>query len=76
MRPFIANILKAMANRPDEVLVSELSGRQTVILEARCNPDDMGRIIGRNGKTISAIRTIFSVLAARQKKRALLEIVE
>lgn len=76
MREFIVNILKAMASHPDEVLVSELHGRQTVVFEVRCNPDDMGRIIGRNGKTIGAIRTLFGVLAAKQKKRALLEIVE
>lgn len=76
MREFIENILKAMANYPDDVVISELYGQQTVIFELRCNSDDMGRIIGRSGKTIGAIRTLLGVLAAKQRRKSLLEIVE
>lgn len=76
MKELIVSILKAMANYPDEVVISEFYGRQTVIYEVRCKSDDMGRIIGRNGKTIGAIRTLFGVMAAKQRKKALLEIVE
>jgi predicted RNA-binding protein YlqC (UPF0109 family) len=76
MKEFIENILKALANYPDEVAISELYGQQTIIFEVRCNNDDMGRIIGRSGKTIGAIRTLLGVLAAKQRKKALLEIVE
>jgi len=76
MREFIENILKALANYPDEVAIAELYGRQTIIFEVRCNSDDMGRIIGRSGKTIGAIRLLLGVLAAKQRKKALLEIVE
>lgn len=76
MRDFIENILKALANHPNDVAITELHGRQTVIFEVRCNSDDMGRIIGKNGKTISAVRTLFGVFAARQRRRGLLEIVE
>ena len=76
MREFIVSILKALANHPDDVMVSGLLGRQTVIFEVRCNGDDMGRIIGKSGKTIGAIRTLCGVVAAKQKRRALLEIVE
>jgi len=76
MREFVENILKALANYPEEVVISELYGRQTIIFEVRCNSDDMGRIIGRSGKTIGAIRMLVGVLAAKQRKKALLEIVE
>lgn len=76
MREFIENISKALANYPDEVVISELYGRQTIIFEIRCNSDDMGRIIGRSGKTIGAIRTLLGVLAAKQRRKSLLEIVE
>jgi len=76
MRELIEYILRALANHPDDVVISELYGRQTVIFELRCNAEDMGRIIGKSGKTIGAIRTLFSVLAAKQRRRSLLEIVE
>ena len=76
MREFITYIVKALANHPDDVIISGLYGRQTVMLEVRCNSDDMGRIIGKSGKTIGSIRTLFGVVAAKQKRKALLEIVE
>jgi len=76
MREFITCILKALANHPENVIVSGLFGRQTVIFEVRCNSKDMGRIIGKSGKTIGAIRTLFGVVTAKQKRKALLEIVE
>ena len=76
MREFITYILKALANHPENVIVSGLFGRQTVIFEVRCNSKDMGRIIGKSGKTIGAIRTLFGVVAAKQKRKTLLEIVE
>jgi len=76
MREFITYILKALANHPENVIVSGLFGKQTVIFEVRCNSKDMGRIIGKSGKTIGAIRTLFGVVAAKQKRKTLLEIVE
>lgn len=76
MKDFVTSILKPLTSHPDDVTVSGLYGRQIIIFEVRCHSDDMGRIIGKSGKTIGAIRTLFGVLAARQKKKALLEIVE
>lgn len=76
MRDIIENILNALANHPDDITISELDGRQTSIFEVRCHSDDMGRIIGKSGKTIGAIRTLIGVIAAKQKRRGLLEIVE
>ncbi|MDD5482891.1 MAG: KH domain-containing protein [Kiritimatiellae bacterium] len=76
MKSFLENILKALADYPDEVALSAFLGQQTVVFEVRCNSEDMGRIIGRSGKTIGAIRTLLGVLAAKQKKKSMLEIVE
>ncbi len=51
-------------------------GRQTILLEVHCHGEDMGRIIGKNGKTISALRVLLASLAAKTKHRALLEIAD
>jgi predicted RNA-binding protein YlqC (UPF0109 family) len=76
MKAFVRNILQAICNYPDEVVITELAGRHIVILEIRCHKDDMGRIIGKSGKTISAIRTLLSTLGAKQKCKVTLEVVE
>ena len=76
MKAFLENTLQALVNHPDRIVVAELIGRQTVILEVRCHADDIGRIIGKNGKTISALRVLLSGLAAKQKRKAFLEVVE
>ena len=76
MKAFIEHTLQALVNHPEQVVVAEILGRQTIILEARCHPEDMGRIIGKNGKTISALRVLLTSLAAKQKRKAVLEIAE
>jgi len=76
MKAFIEHILQALVNHPEQVVVAEILGRQTVILEVRCHAEDMGRIIGKNGKTIGALRVLLTSLAAKQKRKAVLEIVE
>ncbi len=76
MKAFLEKTLQALVNHPERVAVTELTGRQTVILEARCHSEDVGRIIGKNGKTIGALRVLLSGLAAKQKRKAFLEVVE
>ncbi len=76
MKAFIEHTLQALVNHPEQVVVAEIFGRQTVILEVRCHPEDMGRIIGKNGKTISALRVLLTSLAAKQKRKAVLEVAE
>lgn len=76
MKAFIEHTLQALVNHPEQVVVSEILGRQTIILEVRCHPEDMGRIIGKNGKTISALRVLLTSLAAKQKRKAVLEVAE
>lgn len=76
MKEFAEYILKALVDHPDAVRISELLGRQHLVFEARCHANDIGRIIGKNGKTISAIRHLLSAMAAKQGHKAMLEIVE
>ncbi len=76
MKDFIEYVVRALVDHPDEVQVSELGGERTVIFELRCNRDDIGKVIGKNGKTISAIRTLLTSAAAKDNRRAMLEIVE
>ena len=68
-------IAKALADDPEQVHVSEIEGESSLILELRVAPDDMGRIIGKNGRTANAMRALIRVIAAKQGKRVTLEIV-
>lgn len=76
MKDFVLYILRALAEHPDRVQATEIYGKTNVIVEVRCHPDDMGRIIGKNGKTISALRLLLSGLAAKHKRKVVLEVVE
>ena len=76
MKAFIEHTLQALVNHPEQIVVAEILGRQTIVLEVRCHPEDMGRIIGKNGKTISALRVLLTSLAAKQKRKAVLEVAE
>jgi predicted RNA-binding protein YlqC (UPF0109 family) len=75
MKDLVEYIAKALADHPSDVSVSEVGGENSLILELRVNPEDMGRIIGRNGRTANAMRALVRVLAAKQGKRVTLEIV-
>lgn len=76
MREMLEYIIRALVDHPDDVKITEVEGERTVIYELRCHPDDVGKVIGKNGKTVGAIRTLLSTAAARQNRRAMLEVVE
>ena len=69
-------IAKSLVDSPDQVEVREVAGEQTSVLELRVAPDDLGKIIGKQGRTAKAIRVILSAAAAKIRKRAVLEILE
>ena len=69
-------IAKSLVDSPEQVVVHEVTGEQTAVLELKVAPDDLGKIIGKQGKTAKAIRTILSAAAAKMRKRAVLEILE
>jgi len=75
MKDLVEYIAKALADNPSQVSVSEIEGESSLILELRVAPEDMGRIIGRDGRTANAMRALVRVLAAKQGKRVTLEIV-
>ncbi len=76
MKELIEYISKTLVDHPDELFITEIEGERTIVYELRCNPDDVGKVIGKNGKTVGAIRTLLSTVAARQGRRAVLEVVE
>ena len=76
MKPFVLYITRALLDHPGDVVVTEVAGKQTTILELRCHPKDVGRLIGRSGKTISALRVLLSNLASKEGRRAVLEVAE
>ena len=75
MKESVEFIAKSLVDDPSQVHVSEIEGENSVILELRVGPEDMGRVIGKGGRTVNAMRTLIRVLAAKQGKRVTLEIV-
>jgi predicted RNA-binding protein YlqC (UPF0109 family) len=76
MKQIIESIAKALVDAPNEVQIIEIDGEKTVIYELRCNAKDIGKIIGKSGKTVGAMRTIVSSMAAKQGRKAMLEVVD
>ena len=76
MKDMISYIAKALVDNPEEVVVSEVEGNQTSVLELQVAKEDLGKIIGKQGRTARAIRTILGAASAKIKKRTVLEIIE
>ena len=72
----IQYIAKALVDNPDQVVVEEIMTHQTLVLELRVAKEDIGKVIGKKGRTAQALRTILSCASAKTQKRAILEIVE
>ncbi|MGM0441697.1 MAG: KH domain-containing protein [Elusimicrobiota bacterium] len=76
MKELVIQIVKNLVDNPEEVDAREVEGEQTTIIEITTNPDDIGKVIGRRGRTIKSIRTLINAAAVRQGKRVTVEIVE
>jgi predicted RNA-binding protein YlqC (UPF0109 family) len=76
MKEFVEFVVKTLVDYPDQVEIKEVDGERIVVFEVRVHPSDVGKIIGKNGRTITAIRTLLTSAAAKDGKRAMLEIVE
>ena len=76
MKELIEYVVKALVDHPDDLRIAEIEGERTIVFELRCHPEDVGKVIGKSGKTVGAIRTLLSTVAARQNRRAMLEVVE
>ena len=75
MNEVLETIAKALVENPDDVSVTEVQGEQSVILELRVNKDDMGKVIGKQGRIAKAIRTVVKAAASREDKHVVVEIV-
>ncbi|MFZ0614266.1 MAG: KH domain-containing protein [Desulfobacterales bacterium] len=76
MKDLISYIAKALVDHPEQVSVSEIRGNQTSVLELKVAKEDLGKVIGKQGRTARAMRTILSAASAKIKKRTVLEILE
>ena len=76
MKDLIEYIVKALVDNPDKVLVREIAGEKSIIYELRVGEGDLGKVIGKEGRTAKAIRTIITAAAMKQGKRTVLEIIE
>ena len=76
MTEFVQFIVRNLVDHPDDIRLASIDGEKSLVLELRCHPTDIGKVIGKNGKTIGAIRTLLSTAAARQGRRAMIEVVE
>ncbi|MES0363373.1 MAG: KH domain-containing protein [Desulfobacteria bacterium] len=76
MKDLIKYIAEALVDYPEQVEVSEVEGEQTSVIELKVAKDDLGKVIGKQGRTARSIRTILSAASAKIKKRSVLEIIE
>ena len=76
MKELIQYIAEALVDNPEQVSVEEVEGNQTSVLELKVAKEDLGKVIGKQGRTARAMRTILSAASAKEKKRTVLEIVE
>ena len=76
MKALIEYIAKSLVDHPEEVQVSEVEGEQTSVLELKVSKEDLGKVIGKQGRTARAMRTILSAASTKSKKRKVLEILE
>jgi predicted RNA-binding protein YlqC (UPF0109 family) len=75
MKNLLEIIAKALVDNPNMVSVNEIVGEQSIILELKVSPDDMGKVIGKQGRIAKAIRTVVKAAAVKEDKRVVVEII-
>ena len=75
MKELLEYLAKSLVDNPDEVQVKLLEAEKTVVLELRVSPEDMGKIIGKQGRIAQAIRTVIRAAAVKEGKRDVVEII-
>ncbi|NVM26239.1 MAG: KH domain-containing protein [Desulfobacterales bacterium] len=76
MKDLIACIAKAIVDNPEEVVVTEIEGTRSSVIELKVAKEDIGKIIGKHGRTVVAIRTILSAASMKLKKRCIIDLLE
>jgi len=75
LKELIELIIKGIVDNPDKIEISQVVGEKTLIFEVKVDPDDIGKVIGRQGRNIKSIRTIINAAAQKDNKRVIIEIV-
>ena len=75
MKELVEYMAKSLVDNPDAVTVNEVDGEQSLILELRVDPNDMGKVIGKQGRIAKAIRTVVKAAAVKEHKRVIVEII-
>jgi predicted RNA-binding protein YlqC (UPF0109 family) len=75
MKPLIEIITKALVKNPDQVVIKEIQDKETWIYEITVAPEDMGKVIGKQGRIAKALRTVVKASAMRENKRVMVEII-
>jgi predicted RNA-binding protein YlqC (UPF0109 family) len=76
MKELVESIARALVDRPEHVVVRSVEGEQVTVLELRVHPEDLGKVIGKQGRTAKSIRTLLGAAGMKLKKRFTLEILE
>jgi len=76
LKDLVEYIAKSLVDNPDDVVVTEVEGEQTSVLELKVAKEDLGKVIGKQGRTARAMRTILGAASTKAKKRSVLEILE
>ena len=76
MKELLRQIVQALVDHPEQIAISAVEGNQSTVLEIKVAKEDIGKIIGKQGRTARSIRTILSAASAKIKNRAILEIIE
>jgi len=76
LKELVEQMAKALVDNPNAVQVNEIEGEQTSVIELRVAKEDLGKVIGKQGRTARAMRTILSAASTKLRKRAVLEIIE
>jgi predicted RNA-binding protein YlqC (UPF0109 family) len=76
MKELVAIMAKALVDNPDQVRVTEISAEHALVIELKPAKEDIGKIIGKKGRNVQAMRTILNAASAKLRKRAILEIID
>mgnify|MGYP001341701259 CR=1 FL=1 len=76
MKMLLTSIIKALVDTPSAVKSSQIQGVKSTIVEIRCDDRDVGKVIGKSGKTVGALRTLFNSLASKEGRKAVVEVVD
>lgn len=76
LKELIEYVAKSLVDMPDEVKINEVEGEQTTVIELSVDKSDLGKVIGKQGRTARALRTILNAASTKLKKRSILEIIE